>query len=379
MLRKVIFSGIVISEGKSGYRTIFKNIIEHYKKNPSKKIKFIFVLQKKGFKNLDIGNLYELSKNNIKIIILPNFSNLWIRGLFEQFIIPIISIKERADLIFMPATFGLLFPIKPTITFVHTNTSFAVNSKLRGTSFIIKIIHSILIKITSVTSIKLLFNSLQTHNEYCQHLKKKFPKLILGSVIDGMKKTSNFKKKQNFLIKKYLKKKYILSVSQFYRLKNFHNLIRSFIDLKNSNEIPYNFNLILVGSIIEKKYYQNIIKQISGRTDIIILHELSDTDLRYLFKNCNSYCFFSFFEGFSMTPGEAIYFNKPVAVSSIPVHQEIYGKLPIYAKPNSITSIKLAIKKVILKKKKYNTKDLNKFKQRFSLKKFIERLEFFLN
>lgn len=80
-----------------------------------------------------------------------------------------------------------------------------------------------------------------------------------------------------------------------------------------------------------------------------------------------------------MTPGEAIYFNKPVAISSIPVHQEIYGKLAIYAKPNSITSIKLAIKKVILKKKKYNREDLNKFKQRFSLKKFIERLEYFLN
>lgn len=371
----VLVSFLAHSEGHSGLRASIKIIINYYFKNESKNLRFIFVFQESFFKSLNFGNYYNNNLIHKRSILLPSFNNVWLRGFFEQLVIPIIAIIKKVDAIFMPSTFGLLLPVKPVTTWVHTNTSFSLSHKFRGVSFLKYVAHIILIRLTAYTSKKILFTSNTTYKEYCNYVKKLFPKLIVGNPI---KFSSNLKTKKITILPKNIKK-YILSVSQFYKLKNFHSLISAFIQLKEAKQIQTQIYLIIVGPIREKKYYKELLELISNRNDIFFLNNVSDIDLDILFKHCKAYCFFSFFEGFSLSPAKAINFGKPTAISNIPTHKEIYGKLSVYANPNSVLSIKLSIKK-ILKRRNYlnQTLLLKKFKKKHSVDSFINRLENFL-
>jgi glycosyltransferase involved in cell wall biosynthesis len=363
------------ADGYSGLRASIKILVNYYLKNKSRNLRFVFVFQETFFKSLNTIHHYHINSTNNKVILLPNFYNIWLRGFFEQIIIPIIAIIKKVDIIFMPSTFGLLLPIKPVITWVHTNTSFSLSHKLRGVSFLKYITHIILIRLTAFTSKKILFASNTTHKEYCDYIDKSFPKLIVGHPL----KFSNYIKKKNTLLNKKIKK-YILSVSQFYKLKNFHRLISAFIQLKKQKQIQKKLYLIIVGPIREKNYYKDLLELVSDRNDIFFLHNVTDIDLDILFKNCKAYCFFSLFEGFSLSPAKAIHFGKPTVISNIPTHKEIYGKLAVYANPNSVLSIKLSIIKILNRKKYlYQNSLLKKFKKKHSVDSFINRLEkFFL-
>ena len=129
----------------------------------------------------------------------------------------------------MPCTFGLIFPLKKTITFVHTNTSFKVPHNLRGRDFTQQVAHNMMLKVTAMTSYKLLFTSQVTKDEYINFTKinKKSNLFVIENGID----VARFEKGKNSVINSLENKKFILSVSQIYRLKNFDTLIKSYLKL----------------------------------------------------------------------------------------------------------------------------------------------------
>ena len=119
-MNKVLVSCLVLNGSKSGYRRIIKNMIMHSSKYAFG-IDYYFVISHTGFASL------ELNIDDYPNLILVNSpKSKYLRVLYEQLIIPFLAIKIRASEIFMPATFGLLLPVKKTITFVHTNTMFVM-------------------------------------------------------------------------------------------------------------------------------------------------------------------------------------------------------------------------------------------------------------
>ena len=367
--KKIIISCLVLNSSRSGYRTIIKNLVENSFYNNSNN-KNIFVFQKSGWDSLELDFNNKKCEESTKLIILKSFKSKWIRAICEQILIPFFAIYYRCNYIFMPCTFGLLIPVKKVITFVHTNTSFQLPANLRGRGYFQQLVHNLMVKISSFTSTKLLFTTNITKAEYTK----------FTGIYDSSKLTviGNGIKVQRFLsgevvpIKILEKQKFFLSVSQIYRLKNFDSLIKAYLRYINDFPDKENIKLVIVGTIQEKNYFDELINLAKSNKNIIFLQSLSDEKLNWLYKNCDTYLFLSYFEGFSLTPAEAICSGKNIIISDINVHREVYKNLANYVNPYSIDSIYNGL----VNKDKINISDnLRKaFIDNISVENFIERL-----
>ena len=366
--KSLLISCLVLNGSSSGYKTIIKNLVKNSIKVNCKNYQNIFVFQKSGWESLELDLRRFLVSKHTKILIFKSFKSKWIRALFEQIIIVLLSIYYKSDYIFMPCTFGLIVPIKKTITFVHTNTSFKLNRNMRGRSYIQQLAHNMMIKITSFTSHKLLFSSEITKNEYIKFNNISDHKNLY--VIENGVDIKRFMEGNKLPISELINKKFILSVSQIYRLKNFDNLIKSYLKFEKyeGSEIK----LVIVGTVQEEDYFAKL-KEISSISEnIIFLHNILDSELNWLYKNCEIYILLSYFEGFSLTPAEAICSGKSVILSDIDVHKNIYNGLAEFVKPNSVDSIY----KAILNRDKniIPLKNREEFIKRISLDQFVEKL-----
>ena len=366
--KSLLISCLVLNGSRSGYKTIIKNLVENSIKGNDKNHQNIFVFQQSGWESLELDlNRFELSKST-KIIIFRSFKSKWIRALFEQIIIVLLSIYFKSDYIFMPCTFGLILPIKKTITFVHTNTSFKLKRSMRGRSFIQQLVHNIMIKITSLTSHKLLFSSEITKSEYIKFNNIRNYKNLY--VIENGIDIKRFSKGNKLAISELDNKKFFLSVSQIYRLKNFDNLIKSYLkfEMIEGSEIK----LVIVGTVQEEDYFTNLKAISSVSENIIFLHNISDSELNWLYKNCEIYILLSYFEGFSLTPAEAICSGKNIILSDIDVHRNIYNGLAEFVNPSSLDSICKAI--FNREKNIIPPENREEFIKRISLDRFMEKL-----
>jgi glycosyltransferase involved in cell wall biosynthesis len=368
---KILMSALVLNGSRSGYRRIIKNLLLYYSTH-SEALEIVVLFQRSGFESIEIDP--DSLGKNIKIIVLENFNSKWLRGLAEQALVPYYALINQVNWIFMPATFGVAIPLKPVLTFIHTNTNFKLDVKLRGRSKWQQLAHSFLVRLTSITSKRLIFTSDQTYKEYCTHRNKNFPHLIVGN---GLFANNDIFK---YVLPRPLNpRQYFLSVSQIYRLKNFDSLIKAFIRLKSTKNLPSEIALVIVGTIQEYDYYEELLLLASGRNDIVFMHDVSDGALSHLYKNAKGYCFFSYFEGYSLTPAEALLSGINIAISNIPTHKEIYENLPIYADPSNIDSISDAI--ISLNTRALldtNSFDYLRLKEKLSFEYFIKRFETFL-
>jgi len=361
---------LVLNSSRSGYRTIIKNLVENSLRNKSFKYQNIFVFQKNGWESLELDYLINKNNKSTKIIIIDSFRSKWIRGIFEQFLINFYAIYFRCDLIFMPCTFGLLIPIKKVITFVHTNTSFQLPANFRGRGYFQQLAHNLMVKVTFLTSTKLLFTTNITKKEYMNFNGANHSSKL--SVIGNGIKVQRFLSGEIVPVKILERHQFFLSISQIYKLKNFDSLIKGYLRYVNNFPEKKNIKLVIVGTIQEKNYFEELINLSKTNENIIFLQNLSDEQLNWLYKNCDTYVFLSYFEGFSLTPAEAICSGKNVILSDINVHREVYKNLANYVNPYSIDSIY----KGFLNKDKFKlSENLRKtFIDKISIEKFIERL-----
>ena len=367
---RLIISCLVLNSSSSGYKTIIKNLLVNSLQNKTLNYKNIFVFQKNGWDSLEINMQMYISKNSTKIIIINSFKSKWVRAFVEQILINLLAIFYRCNYIFMPCTFGLIFPLKKTITFVHTNTSFRLPRYLRGRNFLQQIAHNLMIKITARTSYKLLFTSKVTKDEYINYTRMKdYSKIFL--LRNGIN-ISRFISGNLSQVNALKNKKFFLSVSQIYRLKNFDTLIRSYLRLIKNNSELSNINLVIVGTVQEEDYFDELLHLAQENKNIIFLHDVSDEELNWLYRNCEIYVFLSLFEGFSLTPAEALCSGKNVILSDIEVHREIYKNLVNFVDPYSVDSICNAI----LNRENISIPlDLKKqFISELSIDRFIDRL-----
>jgi len=108
--------------------------------------------------------------------------------------------------------------------------------------------------------------------------------------------------------------------------------------------------------------------------NIIFLHNLLDEEMNWLYRNCDTYIFLSLFEGYSLTPAEAICSGKDVIISDIEVHREIYKNVANFVNPLSINSISKIIKSRTDENYKIDNIKKKNFINSFSLEKFITNL-----
>ncbi len=110
-----------------------------------------------------------------------------------------------------------------------------------------------------------------------------------------------------------IKRKYLFSIGQLMKKKNFHTLIPF---LKN---IADEYELIIAGEHADQEYVDKIkaaIKNLNLEQRVHLPGSVSEEEKRFLYENCTAFVFPSLAEGFGMPIIEAMRFKKPVFSSS---------------------------------------------------------------
>ena len=117
---------------------------------------------------------------------------------------------------------------------------------------------------------------------------------------------------------------FILCVGQHRKNKNIDLLIKSYALLRNEHKLDEKTRLIVVGSIgPETENLVQSIEQLSLIDSVLILTEINDNELCWLYQNCKLFVIPSSLEGFCIPLVEALYFSCKVVCSDIPIFREI--------------------------------------------------------
>jgi glycosyltransferase involved in cell wall biosynthesis len=121
-----------------------------------------------------------------------------------------------------------------------------------------------------------------------------------------------------------VEKPFFFSLGDFIERKNFHSIVAMM-------KLLPNFNLIISGNN-DKEYGHQIKKMIeeNGLDNVFLTGKISDVAKQYYLKNCVAFLFPSIREGFGLPPIEAMYFGKPVFLSTKTASPEIGGDAAFY-------------------------------------------------
>ena len=146
------------------------------------------------------------------------------------------------------------------------------------------------------------------------------------------------------------KKKYILYVGSRNKYKNFRNLAQAF---GKSNFLKKNFKIICFGGGNFNDEEKKLFKKINIQKKVIFKHG-DEKKLNQFYSNASLYVSVSLFEGFGLTPLEAMRCGCPVICSNISIFKEILGKSCIFVDPQNPKQIKSKIENILKSKKQQN-------------------------
>lgn len=141
-------------------------------------------------------------------------------------------------------------------------------------------------------------------------------------------------------------KQYILYMGNRKKHKNLLGLIKAFDIIQRRIS---NIKLIIAGGKDKRvDEVDLIIEKFSLKESVIEYLSPKDEEVFELYKNAEVLILPSFFEGFGLTPLEAMAMGTPAIVSNIPVLKEIYNKSVVFFNPYKVEDIAEKICKVIV-------------------------------
>lgn len=274
-------------------------------------------------------------------------------SLKEQTNFPLHLYKSRLDLMHFTHFNAPILYQKKFIVTIHDLTPMFWPGHKMGGSFLRKFAYGAVLKNVIYRSRAIITPSQFTKNDILKHFSVEPKKIFV--IYEGIKNKppkaqreyfiSNIeKKKEN--AKNELKEKFFLNLSFPYILyvgvwrnhKNLTGLIRAFHAIKTKKQIPH--KLVICGK--EDPYYPEIkatIKNLKLEKDIFLAGLVTGKKLNLIYRGADAYILPSFYEGFGLTPLEAISQGTPVAVSKIGPMPEILGNGALFFNPNNTQDI----------------------------------------
>ncbi|QJW88784.1 glycosyltransferase family 4 protein [Spirosoma taeanense] len=170
---------------------------------------------------------------------------------------------------------------------------------------------------------------------------------------------------------------YLLSLATFEPRKNTDHLIRCFVKLAKSGEIPADVKLVLVGTKGWK--FDRIVDELSRhdtlRSRLVVTGFVPDEHLAPLYAGALGFVYPSLYEGFGLPPLEAMQCGLPVIVSDIPASAEVVGDAAIRVPPTDVNALCQAMLTLIQSsslRANLSAKAIARASQ-FSWAKFIQR------
>ena len=293
----------------------------------------------------------------------PNFTflsfrmasrNPLLRILWEQLILPFILKKESVDVLFSPGNICPLFSKLPNVIMVQNIEPFSDDlSRGRG---LIQRIRLKLLKILTMISIKkaqrVIFPSMKARTlteksgTLMHHVEVVHHGIDKGIFHPGIEDNISLQFK-----KKYGLDKFILYVSHIQRYKNFFELIKAFVLLKD--KIGNDIQLVFAGRCFDEEYYkemQDFIREHRYEDRIIFLGNVPYEELPFLYSACMIFVYPSICESFGMTLVEAMACGAPILASKVEPMVEICADAAVYFDPTNPAAIADVIHKTLLDK-----------------------------
>lgn len=141
---------------------------------------------------------------------------------------------------------------------------------------------------------------------------------------------------------------YILSVSALGKNKNQEGMLKAFVWFKERN--PDNkIKFVMTGPNRNVEKIEEYLKKYPFiEKDVIFTGFVTDSELKYLYKNAIAFIYVSLYEGFGLPILEAMALGKAVICSNTTSMPEIGGEAVEYCNPYDIESIENAIENVVL-------------------------------
>ncbi|MFC1656884.1 glycosyltransferase family 4 protein [Patescibacteria group bacterium] len=196
------------------------------------------------------------------------------------------------------------------------------------------------------------------------HIPKDKIKVIYEGVNDNFRPIKSQKLIQKVLDKYAVKKPYFIYHGAWRKHKNIVNLIKAFDKFSILNK-SQNFKLVIAGKIdLEYPEIPEVVKDLNIEDRVIFLDKfISDKELASLFSACTSYVFPSLYEGFGLTPLEAMSCGAPVLSSDASCMPEVLGEAAYYFDPNNIEDITTAMNRIATNSRLQNDFSLRSLKQ----------------
>lgn len=255
--------------------------------------------------------------------------------LWEQIELPIYCFFKNATLINFCGTPSIF--LKNQIYAIH-DLSYLRYPKFFN--FLYHAFYKVIIKFAFHRIKKILSVSNFTKNEASKLLGNRDISVVNNS-LNHLKNIKSLK--NNTTIKQ---DNFILTVGSIDPRKNLNCIIDSYL---MSNQ---KYKLIIVGA--ENKVFRKFISKDNDLgKNIIFTGYVSDELLFEYYKKSLCFVSASLYEGFDIPTLEALYFNKPIVTSDIPVHKEILKDYPCYVSPDYNFDFNKAIDKAIQNKDLY--------------------------
>lgn len=130
------------------------------------------------------------------------------------------------------------------------------------------------------------------------------------------------------------KSNYVLYVGTMNSIKNFQVLLEIFLTPEFKN---MNLKMILpnASTFSEDEHINTLIQNTKASTNINIIDQVSQEELKRYYQNAKLFVFPSFHESFGFPPLEAMACGTPVIVSNVTALPEICGDAALYIDPHS--------------------------------------------
>ena len=311
-----------------------KNLIEEISNIDKTNDYYIYINKESKKLKFNIGS-------NFKIRVLNfNYSSVYLRYFWEQFILPFYLFKDKIDLIHSP---GYVTPILSTVKKVVSILDINYKGHSNNMKFTKRILLGIMVNLSARVSNSIITISEFSKKQIIKHTNSKAHKINV-TLLSGSSDLNISNNITEELIKsKYrINSDYIICFGGSSPHKNILKLIKS---IKNILINKSNLKLVIVG-YVNNEIYDNI-KKLKLEDCVITTGFIPDEDVNPLISYAKVFIFPSLYEGFGIPLLDAQSCGVPVVSSNAGSLTEVGGSETYYFDPKSKIDIYNTVSKVI--------------------------------
>lgn len=293
------------------------------------------------FTNFDNDEFFQINfPQNIKVkkIYITKMSSIK-NLLFNAFIFPFLSIKEKADVVYLPNFTLISFSFKPIVSVIHDMIEFKVGEKFSKLRMAYR--HMIVPRMASKSKavITVSENSKKDIIEICKTNPSK-----ISVIYDAVSNDFNKVNDENLRL---VQNNYILYVGTVdHPGKNLFNAIKAFEQYKDITNSDIKFVVCgMPGKGFE--VVDELMKNSKYSMDILYKGFVTDNVLFNYYSFAKVFIFISYYEGFGIPILEAMKFGVPVITSNKSSLPEVAGDAALICAPDNINEIVHSIEKIL--------------------------------